>query len=219
MPIPEEDGGAMLYRPVTTMPVELDVVSYDILNRLKLKPRNIHHQLEIPASLSSEDRLVTSVRELWEDERKRRIARGLNPTPHLPAFDSDERGAGGDWKLKGRFQAAIQARIEEEREMDPPVSMPKAWETWVMTAFESVQALWQRPHKTWQPSNGTDNFSDAENPFEQSNVLAEEDIKAEVDETILSSQTFDFEIQGLDEDDQWQRWHEEQEAPSVNPDE
>jgi DNA polymerase zeta len=209
----EEDTQASLYLPVTAMPLELDVVSYNILNRLKLQPRNIHYKLQIPAPLQSEERLVTSVRELWEDERKRRTAKGLDPTPQMPFFDSNDRGAGGDWTSSARFRAAIDARIEEERGRDPPVPTAKTWETWVMTTFESVQALWERPHKTWQPSNGTESLSDDANPFNQLNGIINGTVKAEIDETILGSQALETEFQRFQEDDQWQRWHEEQEAP------
>lgn len=209
----EEDSENPLYHPVTTMPLELDVVSYNILNRLTLKPRMLHHKLEIPAPLPSEERLVTSVRELWEDEKRRRLSKGLDPSPQMPLFDSDDRGTGGDWISKARFQATLDSRIEEERAKEPPVVPSKSWETWVMTTFESIQALWERPHKTWQPSDGRDSMSDEANPFNQTNGAANLETKMEIDEAVLNSQALENEIQSFQEDDQWQKWHEEQEGP------
>lgn len=192
------------------MPLELDVVSYNILNRLTLEPRKIHHKLEIPAPLpSADERLVTSVKELWEDEKRRRVSKGLDPSPQLPLFDSDDRGTGADWISQARYQVMIDAHIERERSREPPVASSKAWETWVMTTFESIQALWERPHKTWRPSNGQANISDEANPFLPSSGHSNEGVKVEIDETMLNSQAFETKVE---EDDQWQKWHEQQDG-------
>jgi DNA polymerase zeta len=63
-----------------------------------------------------------------------------------------------------------------------------------MTTFESVQALWERPYKTWQPSLDKESQDDYENPFNRSSGEVDQGglhEEAEIDENILNSQVWD----------------------------
>lgn len=194
------------------MSLEMDALPYHILNRAKVEPRNIHHKFQIPVPEEVGEPLVSSVRELWEDEKRRRQEKGLNPTPELPSTDpAGGRYPWADWAQEDRFQEAIHTRIENERGKDPPAKST-AWEPWVMTTYESVQALWPRPYRTWHPS--ITHQGDDPNPYEQSSEnVSQEETKTDVDERLLSSQAFNVEVKRVNEDDEWQRWHEQQEAP------
>ncbi|EUC53890.1 DNA polymerase family B exonuclease domain protein, partial [Rhizoctonia solani AG-3 Rhs1AP] len=114
----------------------------------KLSQRHLHHKLNTSSAPSSEP-LVQSVRELWDSERVRRLANGLNPTPELPREGSaSQRGAGGQWEQEPLFWAQLRARMNNPK---AEVNVPQGWEKWVMTAFESVEALWEEGWKTWMP--------------------------------------------------------------------
>ncbi|KAJ7487607.1 hypothetical protein B0H11DRAFT_2157036 [Mycena galericulata] len=137
----------------TRLPLEVDVAGYHILNRHQLVPRNLHHNLVIPAPILPPEPLVLSVRELWEDERNRRRARGLNPSPDMPIDPSESsRSSRGEWVLEARWWEDIRNRIENEREKIKPPEPDNDWETLVMTTFESVEALWEESWRTWKPA-------------------------------------------------------------------
>ncbi|KAJ6509544.1 hypothetical protein C8R47DRAFT_1174181 [Mycena vitilis] len=136
----------------TRMPLEVDVVAFHILNRLQVTARNLHHKLAIPAPLPPPEPLVLSVRELWEDERKRRRARGLNPSPDMPVDPSESsRSPRSEWVAEARWWEDIRKRIEIEGHLIQPPEPTNDWEQWVMTSFESVEALWEEPYRTWKP--------------------------------------------------------------------
>ncbi|KAI0669901.1 hypothetical protein C8Q78DRAFT_976102 [Trametes maxima] len=193
----------------TRMPLEVDSVAPHILNRYKLSARNMHHKLTIPAPPLPPEPLVLSVRELWEDERQRRIAKGLTPSPDIPKdLSANSRGAGGAWVSEVRWWNDIRMRIERERgrEVVPP---RMSWERWVMTTFESIEALWEDRYKTWRPNDGEADGTvthegrkpptgDEANPYQPSATVASTggpgtgtgpgDDEVDVDETMLASQ-------------------------------
>lgn len=145
------------YHRQTRMSLELDVEPHDILNRLRLIARNIHHKLRFPAAPQPPEPLVISVRELWEDERRRRVARGLPPSPDIPRDLSEgSRSKGGEWVAEARWWEEIEKRIAREREASPENDQAEdgeEWTKWIMTTFESVEALWDARHRTWRPAN------------------------------------------------------------------
>ncbi|KAG8828876.1 DNA polymerase zeta [Serendipita sp. 401] len=204
-----EGPSSPLYQPVTRMPIEVDVVSYNILNRTKVQARHLHHKLQIPAPKILDEHLVSSVRELWEDEKQRRMSKGLPPTPELPATNAENRPQGGDWVFKEKYEQLLSSRIASEREQEPTIR-PSTWEAWVMTTFESVQSLWERPYRTWRP--------DGINPFNQGEPSTTNEAEAhlELDPSILSSQDFEDETMALrDEGESWAKWLQEQEDPDA----
>ena len=180
------------------MPLEVDVVSHQILNRHQLQARDMHNKLSIPAPPPPSEPVVLSVRELWEDERRRRMNKGLSPTPTLQIdFSKTSRGRGGDWVAEARWWEELRKKIEEERHDEPLVSGDHDnWDTWVMTTFESVEALWEPQFRFWKPGkanvNATleDSTVEAENPFDTWTGTPE-DAEVDVDETTLSSQDID----------------------------
>ena len=191
------------------MPLEVDVVAHQILNRHKLSARSVHHKLTIPAPPMSSDPLVLSVRELWEDERHRRVARGLSPTPLVPIdLSKSSRGKGGDWVAEARWWEELRAKIQREREDDQMMVESEArWEKWVMTTFESVEALWEPKWRTWKPGRTEPkdlnvapllaDVEEVENPFAQASQSESwtgrtaKIVGVDVDEGILSSQGID----------------------------
>lgn len=196
--------------------LEVDTLAAYILNRHQLSARNIHHKLTIPADPLPPDPLVLSVRELWEDERRRRSAAGLNPSPPMPVDPSEaSRGRGGDWVSEERSWAEIRKRIAREKGKEKPTK-EEEWEKWVMTVFESIEALWPSDLKTRKRTRTTEANSsrartgptepEESNPYQEAsgssqvsgsqsggslNGLAgdgEGDTSAEVDESMLISQ-------------------------------
>lgn len=202
-PLPDgsQFGASPLFRQ-SRMSLEFDVISHQILNRRHLSARNIHHELRIPGPPLPSEPLIDSVRELWEDERRRRASHGLNPSPEIPIDPSeDSRGKGGGWVSEARWWDEIRARIQRDRTEPPAPKEDASWQKWVMTTFESTEALWDSPWKTWRPIRDQETTAatrvdtDAENPFERatsSEPSEREDMSgqddAEVDEKLLSSQ-------------------------------
>ncbi|KIK70996.1 hypothetical protein GYMLUDRAFT_33098 [Collybiopsis luxurians FD-317 M1] len=191
------------------MSLEVDTAAHQILNRRTLVAREWHHKLEIPVPPLPNDPLVPSVRELWEDERERRRARGLNPSPEMPVdLSESSRGVGGGWVAEARYWDDIRHRIEQERTYMPSSSDDaQSWEGAVMTTFESIEALWEDEYKTWKPRKadhnqlhselmdnksriaGDDQLDDEVNVDVDTSFLAVEDIQAEeigdVDENLV----------------------------------
>ncbi|KAI6136646.1 hypothetical protein F5141DRAFT_1208970 [Pisolithus sp. B1] len=194
------------------MPIEIDAVAHRILNRHQLQARNIHNKLHIPAPSLSPEPVVLSVRELWEDERRRRISKGLSPTPKLPTDVKTPRGRGGNWVAEARWWEELGRKIELEKQDGSFMSENHyGWEKWVMTTFESVEALWEPQWRAWKPSkddldskgkteNGTSHpMEGIQNPYAQASQGTpskltgkpeEEDV--DVDVATLSSQDIDL---------------------------
>ncbi|TRM66323.1 hypothetical protein BD626DRAFT_613855 [Schizophyllum amplum] len=186
------------------MTLEVDVVAHQILNRHRLAARNIHH--ERPEPPFPPEPLVPSVRELWEDERERRRARGLDPSPEMPVDPSDaSRGAGGDWVSEARYWEDIQHRIEQERQEPPEPVDPSAqsWEKHAMTTFESIEALWDEQWRTWRPGGKQ------ARAYEHVTSKDEGDEGVDVDMSVLITQG----MEGLDEDEEG--WTGNYEPPRV----
>lgn len=202
------------------MPLEVDVAAHQILNRHLLSARNIHHKLEIPSPPLPSEPFVLSVRELWDDERRRRLAKGLSPTPALPIdLSKRSRGHGGEWVAEVRWWEEVRKRIEKERDLEPTFADGAGlWEKWVMTTFESVEAFWEAEWRTWRPArkeatghNGQSTHileaGDSENPFAQatqygSSINREgppQSTDVDVDEMLLSTQEMS---QLMDREDQ-----------------
>lgn len=202
-----------LYHPTTSMPLEFDVASYNILNRHRVSARHLHHELQVPAPETPEEHLVSSVRELWEDEKRRRIAKGLTPSPEIPSFNPSDRMFGGEWAMEPILTAELQNKIRLDCDQEPPAKS-QTWEQWVMTTFESVQALWDKPHKTWRPAGERIGTSTTQNPFDRTEAQDfKQETHGEVDTKLLRSQS--FEAPNLEQGDEisWEQWHHEQEAP------
>ncbi|KAI0068183.1 hypothetical protein BV25DRAFT_1793280 [Artomyces pyxidatus] len=197
------------YYRQSRMPLEVDTVAALILNRDLLAARNLHHKLTIPTPPLPAEPLVLGVRELWEDERRRRIAAGLAPSPEIPQDPSEKsRGAGGGWVAEARWWDEIRKRIESERGKEAKLKeLP--WEKWIMTTFESVEALWENKYKIWKPGGDSKSASGVQerNPYEdamgsqQSGDETDHGAPVEVDETMLSSQELSILVEN--EENEW----------------
>ena len=193
------------------MPLEVDVAAHQILNRHMLVARNLHNKLTIPGPTLPSEPLVISVRELWEDERRRRLAKGLSPSPEIPVDPSESsRGSGGEWVAVARWWEEMRNRIEREVKGDIKTKESgKDWERFVMTTFESVEALWEQVWKVWRhgpkeldggevgkPCKDDNEGEKEENPFGSAGGCSDwsqakdkpRDADVEVDEVMLSSQ-------------------------------
>ncbi|KAG2159871.1 uncharacterized protein EDB93DRAFT_1112357, partial [Suillus bovinus] len=199
------------------MPLEVDVAAHQILNRRLLSARNIHHKLAIPSPPLPSEPFVLSVRELWDDERRRRLAKGLPPTPALPIDSS--RGHRSEWVAEARWWEEVRKRIEKERDSESTsIDSGELWERWIMTTFESVEALWEAEWRTWKPArkeatghNGQSTHiseaEDKENPFAQATQDGSsmnrkgppQSTDIDVDEMLLSTQEMS---QIMDREDQ-----------------
>lgn len=195
----EDDG--VTFRPSsyyrqTRMPLELDVAAHQILNRHRLAPRNVHHKLSIPAPAMPSDPVVISVRELWEDERQRRAARGLTPSPEIPKDLSERsRGSGGGWVQEARWWEELHKRITKERNLEEPLRGDEGWERWVMTTYESIEALWESRYRTWKPRRDIASSEVEANPYEAVSDASSQELTqpqtgrdVDVDEDMLVSQ-------------------------------
>ena len=135
--------------------LELDIIAPQILNRQSLVARDIHHVLHTTAEDQTSEPYVMSVRELWDDERVHRRALGLNPSPVIPLDPTDSsRRDRSPWISEARWWDALRQRIESSGET--PMVLPlknaeKKWESYVMTTFESVEALWEKKYRKWSP--------------------------------------------------------------------
>ncbi|RXK35490.1 hypothetical protein M231_07268 [Tremella mesenterica] len=119
----------------TYTPLEIDVLPQHILNRRRLASRNLHHDFIelLHRPLDPNQKLVPAVKELWDDERRRRAAKGLSlsETAMMPGsggmgghtmaelgykMEGEERkNRGGDWKISEELWEMIEQRMDEER--------------------------------------------------------------------------------------------------------
>lgn len=133
---------SMIYPPAlsppkdTFSPLEIDVLPHQILNRLRLKPRQLHHDFVelLRQPLDPTEKLVPAVAELWEDERRRRAAKGLSLKEEammprsggMGGRTMDELGykvegretqenRGGDWKISEELWEMLEDRMASER--------------------------------------------------------------------------------------------------------
>ncbi|KAG6851054.1 hypothetical protein H0H93_002946 [Arthromyces matolae] len=212
------------YLRQTRMPLEVDVIAPNIMNRRNISARNIHHRLRIPAEPLPDEPLVLSVRELWEDERNRRVVHGLAPTPTIPLDPSDStRGLGRDWVAEAEYWDRVRERIEADRQSQPALQLfaTNGWDNWVMTTFESVEALWEDRYQVWKPArqppqepvqgqeDGDDPSKDVTQPRwdASENKLDQADAEnIDVDLSKLSSQEF---IHLIDQAETWEELAEE----------
>ncbi|WVQ70034.1 uncharacterized protein L199_008258 [Kwoniella botswanensis] len=122
----------------TFTPLEIDILPHHILNRNRLKPRNLHHDFVelLLQPLDPNEKLVPAVAELWEDERRRRSLKGLSlgSDAMMPGSggmggrsmkelgykdpnhsQEEEENTGGSWKISKELWDFIQQRMQDER--------------------------------------------------------------------------------------------------------
>jgi DNA polymerase zeta len=214
----------------TRMPLEVDVSSPNILNRHQVVARSMHHELNIPGAPLPPEPLVLSVRELWEDERRRRIARGLHPSPEVPVDPSaSSRGEGGSWVSEVEYWDHIKRRIEGEDRHTPLPKLTARWERSVMTTFESIEALWDPAYKTWKPHprDLTEVEVDEMGTFDSSRDISADDLDidrdhdeaeaSDVDEDLLATQAVTQLITETEDPERQARAQDDEMLPDVAP--
>ncbi|KIY66264.1 hypothetical protein CYLTODRAFT_423607 [Cylindrobasidium torrendii FP15055 ss-10] len=170
------------YHRQSRMDIELDVHAFHILNRHKLSARNLHHELRVPQPPLPDEPFVLGVRELWEDERRRREERGMPATPEMPIDPSaSSRGEGGGWVAEARWWDRIRERIEREQDPTYVDERAPAWSKYIMSTFESIEALWEDEYKVWRPAND-------EQPSQSQATTDAPQGEAEVDAMMAASQ-------------------------------
>lgn len=119
----------------TFTPLEIDVLPHHILNRRRMRPRNLHQDFIelLHKPLDPDEKLVPAVAELWEDERRRRMVKGLSLSEKAmmpgsggmggrskaelgylePGEEVDNRG--GEWKISEELWGMIEGRMSDER--------------------------------------------------------------------------------------------------------
>jgi hypothetical protein len=103
-------------------PIEIDLSVSAILNRRLLSPRNLHHDFveKLKPETITQDKLVYSVKELWDDERKRRMALG-EKGPTVEVDDSkrewDDRPTHNPiWKSEATLRQKVKALARADLE-------------------------------------------------------------------------------------------------------
>ncbi|TFL06544.1 hypothetical protein BDV98DRAFT_610115 [Pterulicium gracile] len=175
--------------------LEIDVVSHQILNRYKLSARDVRHKPQNYSSPQDAEPSVPSVRELWDDERSRRRKQGLDPSPNMPQDPSENsRGGGPRWAGEAEFWEQLHARVAGDAPnlvLDEDPSLRE-----IMTTFESVQALWAHPWRSWryqrdgQLPTGEDGAEEIIVNVQEEPPITKEDSLADldVDLTFMNSQ-------------------------------
>ncbi|WVQ78404.1 hypothetical protein IAT38_000490 [Cryptococcus sp. DSM 104549] len=140
----------MIYPPGLSPPkdsytaLEIDILPHHILNRQRLTPRLLHHDLVelLHKPLDPNEKLVPAVAELWEDERRRRASKGLSVgsagmMPESGGMDGrtmeelgykvkkegkegeesgeENKNIGGDWKISEELWEMLEERMKDER--------------------------------------------------------------------------------------------------------
>jgi DNA polymerase zeta len=155
--------------------LELDVQCEDILNRRKLRRRNIHQTFDETDRLSENEKLVPSLTGLWEEEQVRRINAGLDPTIPTPDSFGDQRelarDEAPDWLATERLQGALKARLKVERQrMKVDDKFPSTFtkvhplDSHIVTTFDSVSLLHDVRRLPRSFLNGMDTFSAERKP-------------------------------------------------------
>ncbi|PWN52328.1 putative catalytic subunit of DNA polymerase zeta UPR-1 [Violaceomyces palustris] len=134
--------------------LELDASAPWIINRRKLQARNLHHDFDEkqPEEDEVSEKLVPSMRGLWEDERLRRIAKGISGSIPTPGTQGGSRkygiGESPEWNSEERMRLLLAKRLAEEKTRTVererrPQNFTKAHslDDYIMTAFEAVEVF------------------------------------------------------------------------------
>ena len=134
--------------------LEMDVNAPWIMNRRKLKARDLHHDFDedLARVIDANEKLVPSLRGLWEDERKRRAAAGLPPSVPAPDSAGEARhykpGESPAWMSEERMRALLAKRIADDkaktvgRERRPEhFTKRPGLDEYIMTTFEAVEVF------------------------------------------------------------------------------
>ncbi|KAL3471303.1 hypothetical protein BJX99DRAFT_30807 [Aspergillus californicus] len=175
-------------------PLEVDVCVQDILNRVEIRERPIHHDFsEYLKPAFFDEKLVPSMAGLWQDEKRRRKKRlGLADPDSSPFTNEDlvsfsvdpRKNSQGDWIHGDEFEQLARQIAAEERRNDSDkdvtldgILLQKPFEKDIKTALESVEDFFFGP-------NG---FTNLRLPYNGNLDYMEGDVQDYVDEDVLRS--------------------------------
>ncbi|KAL8807379.1 MAG: hypothetical protein Q9182_000718 [Xanthomendoza sp. 2 TL-2023] len=138
--------------------LEVDICVHDILNRLDIKARALHHDfIERQGCFPHDEKLVHSMAGLWRDETRRRKARmgqsdpGSSPFPPevLVSVSADPRNSQpGGWIHEENYREKIDDIIKEEKAKSDGRKLTidsfvrkTSFEGFVKTSLEAVEDL------------------------------------------------------------------------------
>lgn len=136
--------------------LEVDLCVQDILNRLDINARDLHHDfIERNHPPNSSEKFVHSMAELWRDESRRRrmktgeISSSPFPAEELISLSADPRESQrGGWIHEEEYMAKVRTIIDDERQIsdgkEPTFDTfvaKNSFETQVKTSLESVEDL------------------------------------------------------------------------------
>ncbi|SPO23464.1 probable catalytic subunit of DNA polymerase zeta UPR-1 [Ustilago trichophora] len=133
--------------------LEADASAPWIINRRRLKQRDIHHDFDERLSASPDQNiLVPSLSGLWEDEKNRRNAVGLPPS--IPTEDParDPRlyatGESPPWMSEDRMRLLLEKRLIDEKQKTLPrernpnhFTERPGLDQYIMTTFDAVEVF------------------------------------------------------------------------------
>jgi DNA polymerase zeta len=87
----------------------------------------------------------------------------------LPIDPSESsRGAGGEWAAEAHWWDEIRHRIQNIANEEVQVKGSEGWERFVMTTFESIEAIWEKEYKVWKPAREEVSGTESVDPVVQS---------------------------------------------------
>ncbi|KAK6522081.1 DNA polymerase zeta [Arthrobotrys megalospora] len=95
--------------------LEIDIRVSDILNRLDVEPRDLHHDfLELRNPISGDNKLVPSMAELWRDEARRRGLKDISVESFGQQFSAATRKVHGGWVHEEEYRERVEQIIDAE---------------------------------------------------------------------------------------------------------
>ncbi|KAK6341913.1 DNA polymerase zeta [Orbilia blumenaviensis] len=95
--------------------LEIDIRVSDILNRLDLEPRDLHHDfLELWNPIPGDKKLVPSMAELWRDEARRRGLKDISVESFGQQFSAATRKVHGGWVHEEEYRERVEQIIDAE---------------------------------------------------------------------------------------------------------
>ncbi|KAK6496374.1 DNA polymerase zeta [Arthrobotrys musiformis] len=95
--------------------LEIDIRVSDILNRLDIEPRDLHHDfLELRNPAEGDKKLVPSMAELWRDEARRRGLKDITVESFGQQFSAATRKVHGGWVHEEEYRERVEQIIDAE---------------------------------------------------------------------------------------------------------
>ncbi|CAO3587087.1 unnamed protein product [Absidia cylindrospora] len=160
--------------------LEIDTTAMMIVNRLDIKERDIHADLDkeiqqpSTEATDADDKLVKSLAGIWKDERRRRKQwKTATPIPSVKKIDEEnhQRQQHQPWSTEEKTRAMLKTMLEQQQQQQPDEN--HTYPT-IMTTFQLIEALYpngfsdfvqkqqqqqQQQQRQQQPSSSTSDTS------------------------------------------------------------